>query len=58
MFPIFEYCHPDYDSSAAGEEEYTGGNDLCGSRTVVGNAVIGGENTLVTAKNSKTLTYC
>ncbi|CAN0083513.1 unnamed protein product [Ectocarpus sp. 6 AP-2014] len=34
-FPIFEYCHFDYDSS---QEEF----DACGDRTVTGLSVIGG----------------
>lgn len=33
-FPVFEYCHFDYDSS---EEEF----DACGDRTVTGLSVIG-----------------
>lgn len=33
-FPIFEYCHFDYDSSA---EEF----DACGDRTVTGLSVMG-----------------
>lgn len=44
VFPIFEYCHPDYDSSESDEGEYTDGQDICGARTVVGNAVIGEKN--------------
>lgn len=44
VFPIYEYCHPDYDSSTSSENEFTGGNDLCGARTVEGLAVIGEEN--------------
>ncbi|CAM9715370.1 unnamed protein product, partial [Ectocarpus fasciculatus] len=39
-FPIFEYCHPDYQST--GDDEFTGGNDICGDRLLLGNAVIGG----------------
>eukprot|EP00903_Cladosiphon_okamuranus_P010393 g9831.t1 len=41
-FPVFEYCHPDYYSDADGEEEFTGGVDICGTRMLTGNAVIGG----------------
>ena len=40
-FPVFEYCHVDYDSSPSSEDEYTGGNDICGDRSAVGNTVIG-----------------
>lgn len=40
-FPYFEYCHFDYDSSPSSEDEYTGGYDLCGDRSVLGNTVIG-----------------
>ena len=40
-FPYFEYCHVDYDSSPSSEDQYTGGNDICGDRSVVGNTVIG-----------------
>lgn len=39
-FPMFEYCHPDYDSSAAGQEKFTGGNDFC-PESLTGHAVIG-----------------
>ncbi|CAM9355064.1 unnamed protein product, partial [Choristocarpus tenellus] len=39
-FPTFQYCHPNYDSSSD-SEVYTGGNDICGDRKVVGSAVIG-----------------
>ena len=39
--PVFEYCHVDYDSSPSSEDEYTGGNDICGDRSIVGNTVIG-----------------
>lgn len=39
-FPFFEYCHPDYDSKAAGESVFTDGKDICGSRAVEGLAVI------------------
>eukprot|EP00904_Undaria_pinnatifida_P007443 jgi/Undpi1/3829/HiC_scaffold_16.g07198.m1 len=41
-FPIYEYCHPDYDSTDEGEDVFTNGNDLCGARSVTGLAVIGG----------------
>ncbi|CAM9956915.1 unnamed protein product, partial [Ascophyllum nodosum] len=41
-FPIFEYCHFDYDSSLSSEDDYTGGNDICGDRSIVGTTVIGG----------------
>ncbi|CAN0318172.1 unnamed protein product, partial [Ectocarpus sp. 12 AP-2014] len=41
-YPLFEYCHPDYDSTDADEEEFTGGAATCGDRFVVGNCVIGG----------------
>lgn len=40
-FPVFEYCHQSYDSTEEGEEVYTDGIDICGSRSVIGNAVIG-----------------
>ena len=40
-FPVFEYCHINYDSSPSSEDVYTGGNDICGDRSVVGNTVIG-----------------
>ena len=40
-FPIYEYCHPDYDSTDEGEDVFTNGNDLCGARSVTGLAVIG-----------------
>lgn len=40
-FPIFEYCHPDYDSSVASEDAFTGGVDICAATTLRGNAVIG-----------------
>ena len=40
-FPIFEYCHFDYDSSISSEDDYTGGNDICGDRSVLGTTVIG-----------------
>ncbi|CAM9509059.1 unnamed protein product [Ectocarpus sp. 4 AP-2014] len=39
-FPLYEYCHPDYDSSTDGV--LTGGTDICGDRVQLGNAVIGG----------------
>ncbi|CBJ28225.1 glucose sorbosone dehydrogenase [Ectocarpus siliculosus] len=41
-YPLFEYCHPDFDSTDADEQEFTGGADTCGNRFVVGNCVIGG----------------
>lgn len=40
-FPIFQYCHADYYDDASGESTYTAGVDICGDRSVVGNAVIG-----------------
>ena len=40
-FPIFEYCHDGYDSSPSSEDEFTGGNDICGDRSVVGSTIIG-----------------
>ncbi|CAN0530076.1 unnamed protein product, partial [Ectocarpus sp. 12 AP-2014] len=33
-FPLFEYCHPGYDSTDANEQEFTGGADVCGNRVV------------------------
>ncbi|CAM9199998.1 unnamed protein product [Ectocarpus sp. 12 AP-2014] len=39
-FPLYEYCHPDY--SSVGDDEFTAGNDICGDRFILGNAVIGG----------------
>ncbi|CAM9279443.1 unnamed protein product, partial [Hapterophycus canaliculatus] len=41
-FPLFEYCHPDYDSSASDESDYTGGDDFCGDRYIEGTCIIGG----------------
>ena len=41
VFPIFEYCHFDFDSSPSSQEDYTGGNNICGDRGIVGNSVIG-----------------
>lgn len=41
-FPIFEYCHPDYDSSLASEDAFTGGVDICAAASIRGNAIIGG----------------
>eukprot|EP00903_Cladosiphon_okamuranus_P020570 g18881.t1 len=41
-FPVFEYCHPDYDSHTEYELDFTAGVDICGSRTFTGHAVIGG----------------
>ncbi|CAM9766583.1 unnamed protein product [Scytosiphon promiscuus] len=41
-FSVFEYCHPDYDSSASEESVYTGGNDFCGDRYIEGTCIIGG----------------
>lgn len=41
VFPEFEYCHPGYYSTLDTEDEFTNGVDICGSRAVVGNAVIG-----------------
>lgn len=40
--PIFEYCHPSYFSDTEEEQAFTGGNDICGDRTIVGNGAIGG----------------
>ena len=40
-FPVFEYYHVNYDSSPSSEEDYTGGNDICGDGSIVGNAAIG-----------------
>lgn len=40
-FPYFEYCHPDYNSDTAAEQEFTAGVDICGDRTLIGHAVIG-----------------
>ena len=40
-FPTFEYCHYDYDSSPSSENDYTGGIDICGDRSVEGNTIIG-----------------
>lgn len=42
--PIFEYCHFDY-SYDDSEAVFTGGNNPCGDRFVVGNAVIGEQAT-------------
>lgn len=39
--PILEYCHVNYNSDDAGEDEYTSGIDICGDRTVLGSSVIG-----------------
>ncbi|CBJ28224.1 glucose sorbosone dehydrogenase [Ectocarpus siliculosus] len=33
-FPLFEYCHPDFDSTDADEQKFTGGADTCGNRFV------------------------
>ncbi|CAM9894089.1 unnamed protein product [Pylaiella littoralis] len=41
-FPWFEYCHPDYDSDAGEQAEFTGGVDICGGRQLTGSAVICG----------------
>ncbi|CAM9680684.1 unnamed protein product [Pylaiella littoralis] len=41
-FPWFEYCHPDYDSDAAEQAEFTGGVDICAGSQLSGLAVIGG----------------
>lgn len=40
-FPYFEYCHPGYSDNADNEENYRGGTDICGSRLITGNSVIG-----------------
>lgn len=40
-FPLFEYCHSDYFSDKDGEELFTGGVDICGSRVLTGSSVIG-----------------
>lgn len=40
-WPLFEYCHPDYDSSPSDQAKLTGGKDICGQRRVTGHAVIG-----------------
>lgn len=44
--PTFEYCHYNYDTNAESEEQYTGGNDICGDGTVEGNCVIGERATI------------
>ena len=44
-FPAFEYCHYDYDSSPSSQDDNTGGSDICGDRSIVGNTVIGEEAT-------------
>lgn len=40
-FPVFEYCHPDYDSTDPSEAAYLNNLDVCGTRSVLGLAVIG-----------------
>ncbi|CAM9268154.1 unnamed protein product, partial [Hapterophycus canaliculatus] len=42
VFPWFEYCHQDYDSTLDSEQQYTGGVDVCGERIMLGQSVIGG----------------
>ncbi|CAN0441744.1 unnamed protein product [Pylaiella littoralis] len=41
-FPIFEYCHPDFDSKDPDQADYVDGVDICGDRLITGSAVIGG----------------
>ncbi|CAM9310804.1 unnamed protein product [Pylaiella littoralis] len=41
-FAWFEYCHPDYDSDADEQADFTGGVNICGDRLLTGGAVIGG----------------
>ena len=41
-FPWFEYCHPDYNSAPADQDEFTGGVDFCAKTSLSGHAVIGG----------------
>ena len=40
-FPLFEYCHPDFDSEAEDQQDFTAGVDICGSGMLTGSAVIG-----------------
>lgn len=49
-FPIFEYCHPDYDSSVASEDAFTDGVDICAATTLRGNAVIGNSGRATSSK--------
>ncbi|CAN0049121.1 unnamed protein product, partial [Ectocarpus sp. 6 AP-2014] len=37
-YSLFEYCHPDFDSTDADEQEFTGGADTCGNRFICANA--------------------
>lgn len=43
-FPMYEFCHPGYFSDTPEEQALTDGQDICGTRSVVGNAVIGEES--------------
>ena len=55
-FPVFEYCHFDYDSSLSSQDDYTNGNDICGDLSVVGNTVIGERamKSMITSFRNKT----
>lgn len=41
---MYEFCHPGYFSDTPEEQALTDGQDICGTRSVVGNAVIGEES--------------
>lgn len=40
-FPVYEFCHSDYDSSDPGEAVFTDGIDICGTRSITGSSIIG-----------------
>lgn len=40
-FPMYEYCHPDFNSDDADEADFVAGVDICGDRLLTGTAVMG-----------------